>query len=64
MLEAMAEPSPEGELSTGSEWTGGGRGIYWQTWRSSPEPCEGVLGRGRGRGPGPGGGRATSLESL
>lgn len=58
MLEAMAEPSPEGELSPGSEQTGGGRGINWQTWRSSPKPS-GVV-RGRGRGPGPRCEKATS----
>lgn len=51
MLEAMAEPSPEGELSTGTELAAGGQGINWQTWRSSPRAQRGSAGKGSGAWP-------------
>lgn len=55
MLEAMAEPSPEGERALDRHralsWRGGGQGINWQTWRSMPGAQRGSVGRGSGACP-------------
>lgn len=62
MLEAMAEPSPEGERALDRHralsWRGAVKESIGKLGGRSPEPSEGAW--GGVRGPGPGGGRATS----
>lgn len=65
MLEAMAEPSPEGELSTGTErGDGGGAGeeSIDKLGGRATDPSKGATREGWGSAPG--GRRATSLEIL